>query len=200
MFGRQPSPEGAESGPDEPVAEHRGVNVHAKQSVDGRDRRQLERLCRYITRPPVAQERLARLHDGSLELTLKHAWKDGTRAVVLEPDDPMVRLVAAVARAPSAARSTKACVARATHAAVRTARPLSPTVRRGEVASRGGAGRRLGGEDHSVFPRLAACHPISARPATSPLPQPRPGRPAVATWICRGADDLGRRVTSIEIE
>jgi len=31
---------------DEPVAEVRGVNVHAKQKVDGRDRAQLERLCR----------------------------------------------------------------------------------------------------------------------------------------------------------
>jgi len=36
----------------DPVAEVRGVNLHARQCVDGRDRRQLERLCRYITRPP----------------------------------------------------------------------------------------------------------------------------------------------------
>ena len=54
------------------------------------------RLCRYITRPPVSHERLERLADGRLELRLKHAWKDGTRALVLEPDDLMVRLVAAV--------------------------------------------------------------------------------------------------------
>lgn len=91
-----PAPERAERNPDGPVAEHRGINIHAKQSVDGRDRRQLERLCRYVTRPPVAQERLERLADGRLELTLKHPWKDGTRAVVLEPDDLMVRLSAAV--------------------------------------------------------------------------------------------------------
>ena len=43
---------------DEPVAEVQGINVHAKQRVDGRDRAQLEWPCRYITRPPVAQERL----------------------------------------------------------------------------------------------------------------------------------------------
>ena len=36
----------------DPFAEVRGVNLHARQCVDGRDRRQLERLCRYITRPP----------------------------------------------------------------------------------------------------------------------------------------------------
>jgi len=80
----------------EPVAEVGGVNVHAKQRVDGRDRKQLERLCRYVTRPPLSQERLERRADGSIELFLKHAWKDGTRAVVLEPDDLIVRLVAAV--------------------------------------------------------------------------------------------------------
>ncbi len=49
---------------DEPVAEVRGINVHAKQRVDGRDRAQIERLCRYITRPPLSQERLTRRADG----------------------------------------------------------------------------------------------------------------------------------------
>jgi hypothetical protein len=96
VFGTPAMPERAEQNPDEPVAEHRGINIHAGQSVDGRDRRQLERLCRYVTRPPVAQERLECLPDGSLELRLKHPWKDGTHAIVLEPDDLLVRLVAAV--------------------------------------------------------------------------------------------------------
>jgi hypothetical protein len=96
VFGEPaPTPQG-EPGASEPVAEHRGVNVHAKQWVDGRDRRQLERLCRYITRPPVAQDRLERRADGRLELGFKRPWKDGTRAVVLEADDLMVRLVSAV--------------------------------------------------------------------------------------------------------
>jgi hypothetical protein len=90
-----PSPARSVSAADsEPVAEVRGVNVHAKQRVDGRDRKQLERLCRYVTRPPLAEERLERLADGRLELFLKHAWKDGTRAIVLDPDDLIVRLVA----------------------------------------------------------------------------------------------------------
>jgi Putative transposase len=80
----------------EPVAEVRGVNVHAKQLVDGRDRRQLERLCRYITRPPVAQERLELRADGRIELTLKSIWRDGTRALLFEPHDLLTRLVAAV--------------------------------------------------------------------------------------------------------
>ncbi|MBK9000396.1 MAG: hypothetical protein IPM35_32145 [Myxococcales bacterium] len=49
---------------DEPIAEVRGVNIHAAQVVDGRDRRRVERISKYITRPPVAQERLERRPDG----------------------------------------------------------------------------------------------------------------------------------------
>jgi hypothetical protein len=82
------------AGPDEPVAEARGVNVHAKQLVDGRDRRKLERLCRYITRPPLSQDRLELRSDGRLEL--KSVWRDGTRAVVFEPHDFLARLIAAI--------------------------------------------------------------------------------------------------------
>jgi hypothetical protein len=81
---------------DQPVAEALGVNLYAKQLVDGRDRPQLERLCRYVMRPPLSQERLEWRPDGSLELTLKNVWKDGTRALVLEPFDLLVRLCSAI--------------------------------------------------------------------------------------------------------
>jgi len=74
----------------------RGVNVHARQVVDGRDRRQLERLARYVTRPPIAQDRLSVRSDGTLELALKSIWKDGTRAIVFSPEDLVLRLVAAI--------------------------------------------------------------------------------------------------------
>jgi hypothetical protein len=81
---------------DSPVAEVRGVNVHAKQMVDGRDRPRLQRLCRYITRPPLAQDRLTRRTDGLLQLELKRAWKDGTQALVFEPQELISRLIAMV--------------------------------------------------------------------------------------------------------
>lgn len=81
---------------DQPIAEVRGINIHAVQVVDGRDRRRVERLCKYITRPPVAQDRLERRADGKLELSFKRAWRDGTRALVFEPADIIPRLVAAV--------------------------------------------------------------------------------------------------------
>ncbi len=56
---------------DQPIAEVRGINIHAVQVVDGRDRRRVERLCKYITRPPVAQDRLERRADGKLEPRLQ---------------------------------------------------------------------------------------------------------------------------------
>jgi hypothetical protein len=74
----------------------RGVNVHAVQWVDGRDRARLERLCRYITRPPLANERLERLPDGRVRLELKRVWRDGTAALLFEPDELISRLCAAV--------------------------------------------------------------------------------------------------------
>ncbi len=46
--------------PGESIAEVGGVNVHAGPAIDGRDRRRLERLCRYVARP--VQTRLARWH------------------------------------------------------------------------------------------------------------------------------------------
>ncbi|MBK7583055.1 MAG: transposase [Myxococcales bacterium] len=70
---------------DAPIAEVRGINLHAAQVIDGRDRRRVERLAKYITRPPIAQDRLERRQDGRLELIFKKVWRDGTRALVLEP-------------------------------------------------------------------------------------------------------------------
>jgi len=81
---------------DDPIAEVSGLSLYAKQVVHGRDRQQVERLCRYITRPPVAQDRLSRRPDGTLQLELKNPWKDGTRALVLSPDDLLVRLCASI--------------------------------------------------------------------------------------------------------
>ncbi len=67
----------SDPGADTPAAKALGVNLYAKQLVDGRDRRQLERLCRYVMRPPLSQERLERRSDGRLQLTLKNVWKHG---------------------------------------------------------------------------------------------------------------------------
>jgi hypothetical protein len=61
-------------------------------------RRQLERLCRYITRPAIANERLKRNRAGQVVLQRKSAYQDGTTHVVMSPLEFMQRLAALVPR------------------------------------------------------------------------------------------------------
>ena len=74
----------------------RGFSLHADVCVPARDRRRLERLCRYVGRPPVATERLSELPDGRILYRLRHRWRDGTTHVVFEPLDLVARLAALV--------------------------------------------------------------------------------------------------------
>jgi hypothetical protein len=73
-----------------------GVNLHAERVVDGRDRAQLERLCRYLARPPLSHDGLTELPDGRLRLAFKKHWRDGTEAIVLTPMDLIARSCAIV--------------------------------------------------------------------------------------------------------
>ena len=75
-----------------------GFDLHANVWVSGNDRAGLERLCRYILRPPFAQERLRRRSDGRIALELKTAWHDGTRELVFEPLELLERLAAMTPR------------------------------------------------------------------------------------------------------
>ena len=91
----------------EPLAEVGGVNVHAKVVIDGRDRRRLERLCRYVARPPLSQERLEMHGDGRVRYRFKAPWKDGTHAVLLDPLDFISRLCALIPPPPFASLAVR---------------------------------------------------------------------------------------------
>jgi hypothetical protein len=67
-------------------------------SVEARHRRQLERLCRYLTRPPISNDRLSWLPDGRVSLRLKTPFKDGTTHLVLTPHAFIERLCALIPR------------------------------------------------------------------------------------------------------
>lgn len=76
------------------VAEASGFNVHAQRMVDGRDRAQVERLCRYLARPPVAHERLQLRADRRVRLELEDAVvgrNDGDCVVSIGPAFSIVR-------------------------------------------------------------------------------------------------------------
>lgn len=73
-----------------------GLSVHANVSIPAHDRMRLERLCRYAARPAVATERLSDLPDGRLLYRLKRPWRNGTTAVIFEPQDLLAKLAALV--------------------------------------------------------------------------------------------------------
>ena len=75
-----------------------GFDLHANVWVSAHDRAGLERLGRYVLRPPFAQERLRLRSDGRIALELKTAWHDGTRELVFEPLEFLERLAAMTPR------------------------------------------------------------------------------------------------------
>jgi hypothetical protein len=75
------------------IPQHGGLSLHAAVAVPARDRRRLERLCRYVARPPLANDRLEKHPDGRLALRLKTRWRDGTSHILMERSELIDRLV-----------------------------------------------------------------------------------------------------------
>lgn len=75
-----------------------GFDLHAAITVAADDRAALERLTRYVLRPPVAQERLAVTPEGRVLLTLKTEWGDGTTHLLFEPVEFLEKLAALTPR------------------------------------------------------------------------------------------------------
>jgi len=75
-----------------------GFSINAAVGCEARERSKLERLCRYMARPPIAEERLSIDGDGLVVYELKHAFSDGTTHVLFEPNDFIARLAALVPR------------------------------------------------------------------------------------------------------
>src|SRR6266849_5941848 len=76
-----------------------GFSVHANVSLPPHRRQELENLCRYMLRPPLAVERLQRLSSGRLAYSMKTPWRDGTTHVVMS-DGELVEKLAALVPAP----------------------------------------------------------------------------------------------------
>ncbi|MDV6345792.1 transposase [Nitrosomonas sp. Is37] len=75
-----------------------GFSLHAGVRCAMNQRGKLEHLCRYITRPAIAEERLARNKDGQVVLMLKTPYRDGTTHIVMSPLEFMQWLAALVPR------------------------------------------------------------------------------------------------------
>jgi hypothetical protein len=87
------------------VPQHRGLSLHAAVAVPARDHRRLERLCRYVARPPLASDRLEESPDGRLVLRLKTRWRNGTSHILMERSELIDRLVPLISPPRAASRT-----------------------------------------------------------------------------------------------
>ena len=81
-------------------ASYDGYNLHAGVHLNAMDRAGLERLCRYVLRPPLALPRLERFQgvDGRtmVRIERKRTYSDGTHAIELSALGLAEKLVAIV--------------------------------------------------------------------------------------------------------
>jgi hypothetical protein len=80
------------------VSPAQGFSLHAAVRCGSDKRQVIEQLCRYITRPALANERVRCNRAGQVLLKLKTVWRDGTTHLVLSPLQFMQRFAALVQR------------------------------------------------------------------------------------------------------
>jgi len=76
--------------------QHAGFNLHAQTKVAANDKKGRENLCKYILRPPLANDRLKILDGKVVRLEFKKPWSDGTSSVEMPPLALIARLAALV--------------------------------------------------------------------------------------------------------
>ena len=86
-------------------ADIEGFSLHGAVRVEAHDRKRLEQLCRYITRPAFSGERVQLYAAGQVALELETPRRDGTTHGVMSPMELMQR-PAALAAAPHQLRAT----------------------------------------------------------------------------------------------
>jgi hypothetical protein len=79
-------------------ARQEGFDLHAGVRVGAGRRERLERVCHYVLRPPVSQDRLTVTQAGHVRLALRHTWSDGTTHLEFEPVAFLERLAVLVPR------------------------------------------------------------------------------------------------------
>ena len=79
-------------------ANQQGFSLHAGVHCAAEDRRGIEQLCRYITRPAISNERLSINREGNVILKLKTPWRNGATHILLTPMEFMQKLAALIPR------------------------------------------------------------------------------------------------------
>lgn len=73
-----------------------GFSLHAGVAAEAHESVKLERLCRYIARPAISEQRLSISPQGRVRYALKTPWKNGTTHVEFEPIEFIAKLAALV--------------------------------------------------------------------------------------------------------
>ena len=174
-------------------ADEQGFSLHAALRCCADERQRLEQLCRYITRPALANERVQCNAAGQVVLKLKTAWRDGTTHIVMSPLQFMQRLATLVPRPGLhlihlGVRITSLC--EVSGPPLRDHGVLAPSLPRfGQAADAGGAGTAAGGH-RRVGARRDRVR-LRAWPAGAHQLGPRQGLPALAPVIERILTHLG---------
>jgi hypothetical protein len=134
-----------EDEPRQSVALYAGFSLHAGIGVEAEQRAKLERLARYVSRPPVSVERLdlTAQAQGQVTYRLKTPYRDGTTHIVLEPLDLIARLASLVP--PPRVHLTRFHGVFAAHAALRAA--ITPAGRGTGAGKRAAAPERPASKD-----------------------------------------------------
>ena len=82
--------------PKDGCVEAEGFSLHANVDIEAGCRNDLERICRYLLRPPVSDDRLSLTEDGRIALELKTPFSDGTTHFLFDPMSFLERLAALV--------------------------------------------------------------------------------------------------------
>jgi len=73
-----------------------GMQLHAAVTAFGRDRKRLERVCRYLLRPPFALDAVQRTIDGQVRVHFKKPNRFGATYAQMTPHTFLARLCAFV--------------------------------------------------------------------------------------------------------
>jgi hypothetical protein len=73
-----------------------GFSLHAGVAAKVYERSKLERLCRYISRPAVSEQRLSLTELGKIRYELKTPYRNGTTHIIFDPLDFISKLAALV--------------------------------------------------------------------------------------------------------
>ena len=78
------------------LANASGFSLHAGVFANADEPEKLERLCRYISRPAVSEQRLSITRQGQIRYELKTPYRDGTTHVFFNPIDFIGKLAALI--------------------------------------------------------------------------------------------------------